>query len=139
VGIITHVSIEKRGIDMKPKDIIYYYEIKINFDKDKIEQKQQNHRILGANDFKIVIDDREFTTIQLKKLYRSDHATLFNEVRVYESKFEGYWDYIESHLYSATSSKKIAFRRIKKALEKFIYQKHGRYCNAITLLNQVEI
>jgi len=124
---------------MKAKDKVYYYEIKIDFHKYKLEQKCEEYTVLGVNDLNLVINDREFTAIKRKKRYRGDKETLFNETVVYDSKFGMYWDEIVAYLYTSTTSKKIAYRRLKKALEKFIYDKHGRYCNAIAFLDKIEI
>jgi hypothetical protein len=71
-------------------------------------------------------------------LYRGDRNE-FNVPYVYESNFSTYWDYIEGSLYTASASQKVAYKRIKKELEKYIYKKHGRYCNAASMLNKIEI
>jgi hypothetical protein len=126
---------------MKAKDIVYHYSIRIDFNADKVTQKQNKHVVLGVNSEMLVIDDYRFTTIKHKKSYRGDSDSLFNQVAVFDTSN---WrisssDYIESDLYTSSSSTKIAYRRMKKALETFIYKKHGRYCNAILFLDQIKI
>lgn len=123
---------------MKIGDKIYHYRIKLDFLKDNVEQSIGEHTIIGANNHRICINDEVFTSLKIKGYYRGDKEE-FNSVSTYESKYGGYWDYIQSELYTATPSKKIAYRRMKKSLEKFIYEKHGRYCNAITFLDQIKI
>jgi hypothetical protein len=71
--------------------------------------------------------------------YKWTDTVEFNEASVYQSKFSYSWDYIKGTLYTASPSEKIAYRRIKKALEKYIYEKHGRYCNAISFLSQIKL
>jgi hypothetical protein len=123
---------------MKVKDRVYYYTIKLDFMKDKVIQGVEESKVLGVNSSKLVLDDSDFTVIKYKKLYRSDNEKLFNEVGVFDSHFSTFTDYIFGYLHTSSSSKKIAYKRIKKALEKFIYEKHGRYCNAITMLDKIE-
>jgi len=125
---------------MKAKDTIYHYEIRIDFNANKVTQSQKKHTVLGVNSERLVIDDYRFTTIKHKKSYRGDTDSLFNQVTVFDTSN---WhisssDYIQSDLYTSSSSTKIAYRRMKKALETFIYKKHGRYCNAITMLDKIE-
>lgn len=124
---------------MKPKDKVFYYSIKIDFSKQKLEQEQKQYTVLGVNSTKLVIDDEAFTSLKHKKSYRGDDRELFNQVETCSSNFMPYWDYIQADLYTASSSKKIAYKRLKKALEKYIYEKHGRYCNAISYLDKIVI
>lgn len=123
---------------MKPKDKLYRFEIKFDFIKNSVEQEKKEYVVIGANDTYVCINDFHFTSLQTKKKYRGDTVD-FNEVSVYQSHFSYSWDYIQGSLYTASPSEKIAYRRIKKALEKFIYEKHGRYCNAISFLDKIVI
>ncbi len=124
---------------MKVKDTVYEYSIKLDFYKDTVEQKQAEYKVIGVNNERLCIGDRTFTTIKRKKQYRGDNDELFGEVSVFDSQYKNYWDYIRATLYSASPSKKIAYKRMKKALEKFINTKHGRYCNAMIILNRIEV
>lgn len=126
------------GNRLKVKDKVYYYTIKLDFDGNKVEQKREENTALGVNENYLVIDDWQFHSIKHKKIYSFDHDKLFNQVGVFGSQSK-YSDYIYGYLYTSTSNSKIAYKRIKKALEKFIYQKHGRYCNAISFLDQIKI
>jgi hypothetical protein len=126
---------------MQLKDTVYEYSIKLDFKKDTVEQKQQKHKVIGYNDSKLCVDDYNFTSIKHTKAYRGDSEVLFNEITVFDTSG---WsisscDYIKANLYTQTSNEKIAYKRMKKALEKFIYKKHGRYCNAITFLDKIKI
>jgi len=123
---------------MKPKDIVHYYEVKIDFDKNDIFQTHEKYKVLGVNLNKLVIEDDNFTVIKHKKLYRGDFNIVFNQTNINESHFEPYWNYIKCYLYTLSSSEKIAYRRIKKSLEKYIYEKHGRYCNALEFLDKIK-
>jgi len=124
---------------VKVKDTVYEYSIKLDFLKDTVEQKQSVYKVIGVNDERLCISDRSFTTIKRKKSYRGDKDELFGEVGVFDSHHDRYWDYIKAELYSASPSKKIAYRRMKKALEKFINAKHGRYCDAADVLSRIEV
>jgi hypothetical protein len=126
---------------MKVKDIVYEYSIKLDFVGRKVEQEQKKYSVIGYNMSKLCIDDYNFTSIKHTKSYRGDKDALFNDVSVYDTSG---WaisscDYIKATLYTQTSNEKIAYRRMKKALEKFIYAKHGRYCNAISFLDQIKL
>ena len=124
---------------MKVKDIIYRYEIELDFKDNKVKQEQKPYQVIGYNDTYLAINDQRFSTIKHRKLYRGDnYDTLFNEVSVFDYQ-STYNDFIRATLYTQSSSKKIAYKRMKKELEKFIYKKHGRYCNAITMLDKVEV
>lgn len=123
---------------MKVKDSVYYYEIKMDFNKNEVTQKREEHKVIGVNKYNLVIDDLNFTSIRHTKMYRSDEK-LFNSVLVFDHHFEPYWDYIQGYVYTSSSNFKVVYKRIKKAIEKFIYKKHGRYCNTINLLDQIQL
>lgn len=127
---------------MKPKDIVHEFEIRLDFKTNKVTQKCTKYTVLGVNEDRLVINNRYFTVIFYKKPYRGSSEKLFNEVEVIDTSnwnTSEYYDYIEGKLYTSTSNYKIAYRRIKKELEKYINKKHGRYCNAITILDQIQI
>lgn len=124
---------------MKVKDKVYRYEIKFDFKSNTVVQKQEEYTVIGVNQDYLCIDDRRFTAIKHKKSYRGDTDTLFNEVGICDWTDRSYLDYLFGYLYTSTTSKKIAYKRIKKALEKHIYNKHGRYCNAISFLEKIEL
>lgn len=124
---------------MKVKDKVYHFCIRFDFIKDKVEQTKKEYTVIGVNDRYLCIDDSRFQSIKHTKLYRGDNDKLFNEVLTFQYNFSNWSDYIEADLYTSSPSEKIAYRRMKKALEKFIYEKHGRYCNAISFLNQIKL
>jgi hypothetical protein len=123
---------------VKVKDKVYFFEIKLDFKNDSVEQTKKEYEVIGINESYMCINDHCFNSLKIKKSYRSDKED-FNVVRIHEMNFSSYWDYIRGYLYTASPSEKIAYRRIKKALEKFIYEKHGRYCNAISFLDKIQL
>lgn len=124
---------------MKVKDTVYKYEIKLDFKTNKVTQEQNQYKVLGVNSLYLVIDNFSFTKMKHKKQYRGDKDE-FNQVSIIDTSNWGCGsDYIHADLITSTDSAKIAYRRIKKALEKYIYKKHGRYCNAISFLDQIKI
>ena len=126
---------------MKVKDKVFRYTIKLDFSNDKVEKNRKEYEIIGYNDTNLAINDSSFSTIRHTKMYRSDNTVLFNAISVYDTSGWAIssYDYIQADLYTQSSSEKIAYKRIKKALEKFIYKKHGRYCNAISFLDRIEV
>lgn len=123
---------------MKVKDAVYQYIINLDFKANTVKQSQNSHIVIGYNKTNLAIDDLNFSTIRHTKMYQGDTTKLFNEVEIFDFTFAG-CDEIRATLNTQTSSPKIAYKRMKKALEKFIYAKHGRYCNAITFLDQIKI
>jgi hypothetical protein len=123
---------------MKVKDKVYYFSIKLDFLKNCVDQYKKDYTVIGANSEYVCIDTDDFKSLKTKGIYRGDKAD-FNEVFTWESHWSNSWDYISGTLYTASPSEKIAYRRIKKALEKYIYEKHGRYCNAIDFLDKIII
>jgi hypothetical protein len=136
-----HNYVYKKGgqAEMKVKDKVYHFCINLDFKENKVEQTKKEYTVIGVNDSYLCINDYHFNAIKRKKAYRGDNDGLFNEVSVYQSHFSTYWDYIKADLYTSSPSEKIAYRRMKKALEKFIYEKHGRYCNAISFLDKIQL
>lgn len=122
---------------VKAKDKVYLFSIELDFLKDTVEQKTEEYEVIGVNNEYIAINDNRFTSIKIKGKEDIDGA--LKQVSIYQSEFKNYWDYIEGSLYTLNSSKKIAYKKIKKELEKYIQEKHGRYCNAITMLDKIEI
>jgi len=110
----------------------------MDFIKNSVEQTKEEYTVIGANNHYLCIDDSCFTSLKIKGYYRGDKEE-FNTVITYHSNWETSWDYIRANLYTATSSEKIAYKRMKKALEKFIYEKYGRYCNAISFLDKIRV
>jgi hypothetical protein len=125
---------------MKVGDKVYYFEIKLDFKNDCVNQSKQEFNVAGVNEEYVCIDNYNFTSIQLKKRYSSDkEKELFNNANAWEMRFSTYWDYIQGFLYTTCSSEKVAYKKVKKALEEFIFEKHGRYCNAISFLDKIKI
>jgi hypothetical protein len=123
---------------LKVKDKVYHYKIKMDFIKNSVEQEKKEYTVIGANNHYLCIDDSCFTSLKIKGYYRGDEEE-FNIVSTFHSNYGSSCDYIQADLYTATSSEKIAYKRMKKALEKFIYEKYGRYCNAIDFLDKIQI
>lgn len=120
------------------KTPVYYFEIMLDFKTNKVETKKESYSVIGTNDDYFAINDRHFSTLQYKpKKYGL--ATNFRKVETHHSKMDPYWDYIQGHIYTHNSSENIAQRAIKKAVEKFLYEKFGRYCKGIDLLNSLKV
>lgn len=124
---------------MKVKDKVYYYEIEINFNKNEVKQTDKEYTVIGVNDSRLCIDDSCFKSIKYKKSYRGDSEKLFNEVCVIDWSNDRYFNFIRGYLYTSTTSKKIAYKRVKRGLEKHIGERYGKYCNAAELLNSINI
>ncbi len=124
---------------MKVKDKIYLFVIELDFLKDAVIQELKEYKIIGVNSKCIAINDEYFTTISTdsKTNYRLHEE--YNKVSIIQSKYEKIFDYIRGSLYTSDSSNKSAYKRIKAELEKYIQEKHGRYCNAVTMLDKIEI
>ena len=64
---------------------------------------------------------------------------IINKVSVYHSKLGSWSDEIHSYVYTDESNSKKVYAKLKKGLEKFIYEKFGRYAGATNILNTLEI
>lgn len=114
-------------------DTIYYFEIKIDFLKDKVATEESSHTVIGTNDTLFVIDDRSFTRLQ----YKNDQYNIyepFKAAKVSKWCTKPYWDDIRGRIYTDNKSKAIAHNAIKKALKDYLYENYGRYCKGVDLL-----
>lgn len=123
---------------MKKKDKVYEYEIKIDFLKDEVKQTKEEHSIIGANKNYICLDTLNFKSLKIKPSYSGDTID-FEAVNTFESKYSNMWDYMMATLFTSEPDEKIVYKKMKDALENFIYEKHGRYCNAATFLDKINI
>lgn len=124
---------------MKVKDKVYLFVIELDFLKDAVIQESKEYEVIGANDKCLAINDEYFTSIGIKTRNDYRFGNKLDDVGVIQSKYEKYFDYIRGSLYTSNSNEKLAYKKIKKELEKFIQEKHGRYCNAITMLDKIKI
>jgi len=124
---------------MNLNDTVHFYTIKLDFKDNKVEQQATEQKVIGINDTYLAIDDLRFTSIKHTKLYDTDKDTLFNDVSVSVLHFANWCDEIRAVLYTSECNPKKAYKKIRKALEKFIYTKHGRYCTGISLLEQIRL
>jgi len=124
---------------MKVKDKVFLYEIKLSFKDDEVTQTKEEYKVIGVNKDRLCIDNRYFTTIKHKKEYRGDKDTMFNEVHIIDWSNNDYFNSIYGQLYTSTSSEKIAYKRIKKALEKHINTRLSKYGNISILLDKIVI
>ncbi len=129
-------------MDLNVGDKVYVYEIKLDFKENRVEQTKLEHNIIGVNKERVCIDNCYFTSIKTKKDYRGDTDTLFNQIGIIDTSKWGwcdYADYISGTLYTTNSSNKVAYKRIKKELEKYINEKISRYGVAIELLEKIDL
>lgn len=119
-------------------DTIYYFEIKIDFLKDKVVAEESMHSVLGTNDDLFVINDRSFTRLQYKNEKFNIYEP-FKAAKVSKWCTKPYWDEIRGRIYTDNKSKTIAHKAIKKALEDYLYENYGRYCKGIDLLEALKI
>lgn len=117
---------------------VYSFSIKIDFKDNKVSTEEKTYEVVGTNEEYFVINDHYFTTLCYKP---SEYNTRenFRKVHVHHFNCLQYWDYVEGQIYTHNSSKKIAQKAIKKALEKFLYDKYGRYCLGIDLLDTLKL
>jgi hypothetical protein len=128
----------KGRLRMNAGDTIYYFKIIVDFLKNEARTEIEEYKILGINDKHLVLDDYSFTCLDLKKESCNIHAVL-NTPSSYHFKLLEYHDEIQTSLYTLGKNRKRAFSKIKKATEKYIYEKFGRYCNGIEILNDLEV
>lgn len=49
---------------MKIGDKVFVYEVELNFTKNLVEQRKNQHTVIGINKYRFCIDDMQFTSIQ---------------------------------------------------------------------------
>lgn len=123
---------------MKIGDNIYCYRITLDFIKNVASKSIEENQILGINERILVINDRQFTRLDLGK-ERFNMNGIINKTGAYHSKIGTLSDEIHAYMYTTESNSKKAYVKIKKELEKFIYEKFGRYTGATDILNTLEI
>jgi hypothetical protein len=123
---------------MKTGDKVFYYEIEIDFMGNNVKQAKEEHKIVAVNSHYLCIDNNDFTSIKHTKWYSGDVDTLFNEVRTYEMKYT-FTNKIFAELYTSSSNDKVAYRRMKKQIEKFIDKNYGCYLDFIGYLDRIII
>lgn len=124
---------------MQVNDKIYIYKIRLDFKEDKVEQSRSHHKVIGVNDCKLVIDDRNFTTIKLQKDYSGDRDKLLNEVLIIDFTDEDCFNFIEGVLRTTESKRDNGYQEVKEELEKYVNKKLSRYGGAVELLKEIEI
>lgn len=120
----------------KSGDSIYKFGLKIDYLKDTTSFTVQEYKVLDSNEKMFVLKDSDFTRLQYKK--PSFLNTVFKTVDINHSNFMPYWDYLNGTYYTQFPSKKIALNKLKKEMTKWIYEKHGRYCKGIDLLESIK-
>lgn len=122
----------------KVGDNIYNYEIEIDFLKNRVVANTNQCKLLGINDNYIVLDDSKFTVLDIKKAEFNTH-NVFNKTKCYHFKIGSFEDKIVSNISTINNNKKAVFNSMKKAIEKYINKKFGKYCGGIELLNTLKI
>jgi hypothetical protein len=119
-------------------DTVYCYRIKLDFIKNQTTKERTEHKILGINNKRLVLDDYSFTHIDLKKESYNSNSVI-NKPDSYYSHWGGTWDEMKTYLYTREKNSKKAFVKAKKAMEEYIYEKFGRFSNAIDMLDSLEV
>jgi N-acetylneuraminic acid mutarotase len=122
---------------MKIGDKIYEFEIILDFKKNEVRQKKEEHSIIGINKDRLVMNDEQFTTLELKKTRYNDHQTIIRTVGVYHSNFSIYYDEVKAYFHTTNPSEKIAKKIMKKKIESFMWEKFGRYTAQTHLLDKI--
>jgi hypothetical protein len=123
-------------------DLIHYFNIKI-YESGKVKKENKSYSVVACKENEsygelIVIDSYAYTIIQTKKEKYTSNQIL-NESSCYEMRIGIKYDnYINGYLYTTNPSQKIATKRIKKELEKFINEKYGRYSNYKIKLDEIQ-
>lgn len=115
---------------------VYCFEIKLDFKKDTVTTQDKGFKIIGTNEECFVINDQRFTTLSYK-ISKYSIYTDFRKVSVHHFNCLSYYDEVTGTLYTHNPSKKIAFKAIKKSMEKFLYDKYGKYCQGVSLLKSI--
>lgn len=110
-----------------------------------IQKDLKAYEVLGSKESDlyeelIVLDDDSYTTLQTKEEKYRMHS-LYGKAICYEMKWNcsSLIDYITGQLYTNNPNEKVAYKSIKKAMNKFINDKYGKYGNYINLLEKIEI
>jgi hypothetical protein len=118
-------------------DKVYKFDIVLDFLKNEVSQERKEHSIIGINDERLVINDRQFTTLELKKTRYNDHKTIIRKVYVWHSHYGNYWDSVKAVFYTTNNSEKIAKKTMKKQIEKFMYEKFGKYAMQTSMIDRI--
>ena len=118
-------------------DNIYNYEIAIDFLKNRVVANTNQCKLLGINDNYIVLNDSNFTVLDIKKAEFNTHS-VFNKTNCYHFKLRELEDKIISNISTTSNNKNAVFNRMKKDIEKYINKKFGKYCGGIELLNTLK-
>lgn len=116
---------------------IYKYKITLDFIKNEVSKDIESNKVIGLNQYRLCLDDYSFTRIDLEKKSYNSNCVLENAA-CNHCKLSNYYDEITGTIYSSKKDEKKQYLKIKKALEKYIQQKFGRYV-ASDLLDKLEI
>lgn len=116
---------------------IYKYKITLDFKKNEVSRDIGSNKIIGLNQHKLCLDDYSFTRVDLKKESYNSNYVLENAT-CHHCKLSNYYDEITGTIYSSKKDEKKQYLKIKKALEKFIQEKFGRYAGT-DLLDKLDI
>jgi hypothetical protein len=118
-------------------DIIYRFEIKIDFKKNIISTDSKELKVLDSNEKIFVLKDSQFTRIQYK-IEKNPLNSCFKKVTIHRFDFQPYYDELNGFMFTQYPSKKIAYKAIKRELRKWMYEKYGKYCKGVDLLNTID-
>jgi hypothetical protein len=125
------------GVRMHIGDKIYKFEITLDFLKSEVNQNRTENSVIGINDERLVMNDKQFTTLELKKTRYNDHQTIIRKVCVWHSHYGTYWDKVDAVFYTTNNSEKIAKKTMKKQIEKFMFEKFGKYAMQTSMIELI--
>lgn len=117
---------------------IYYYKIELDFAKDNSNQKVEELEVIGANEEYFVLNDYFFTKLYQKSGKYNTSYCVFNKPSVSHFKMFSY-DEVKGYFYTKESNEKKALKKLKAEIEKFLYEKFGKYCKGVDLLNAINV
>ena len=112
---------------MKIGDTVYFFEVEILRECAKINETSEQYKIIGLNENRLCIDNKDFKTIKHTKLYNSDSDMIFNNVIICDWLYDSYIKKLYATLYTSNSSNKTAFKRLYKEIQKHVAEKYGVY------------
>jgi hypothetical protein len=96
-------------------DIIYYYEITLDFKNNSARKRIEKNEILGINEEMLVLNNSTFKILNLKYKKYSIYSNINNPV-AYKLSFSSYYDELIGNIYSSCSEEVKSFAIVKKKL-----------------------
>lgn len=126
-------------IQIEKDQTIYFYEIKVDFKNNVATKQVKELKVIGANSSYLVVDNFDFTKLIQPKEKESVCYMKVDKPHVYHFNLLSYYDEMTVTIYTAKKNDKKNYIKLKEELEKYIYEKHGRYCNSIDILKTLNL